>query len=104
MSENSRKYGSKSSGISLIVSQTSLNILIASSLAIVLIWKVVVAADVLSEPELAIGTNIIEAKTFLDTKNVFSWTIITVIFSGISSKLFKLSFKYLPGGRVEDRG
>jgi len=52
-----------------------------SSLA--LAWKVVVAAEVLSQPTNALGTGMQNAKAQLETTELFAWTVVTVTFAGI---------------------
>jgi NitT/TauT family transport system permease protein len=52
-----------------------------SSLA--LAWKVVVAAEVLSQPTNALGTGMQTAKAQLETTELFAWTVVTVVFAGI---------------------
>lgn len=60
------------------------------SLSLGIIWKVVVAAEVLSQPKLGIGTSLNEAKAFLITEEVFAWTVIALLLSFLTEKLFKL--------------
>jgi len=52
-----------------------------SSLA--LAWKVVVAAEVLSQPANALGTGMQTAKAQLETTELFAWTVVTVVFAGM---------------------
>lgn len=59
-----------------------------SSLA--LSWKVVVAAEVLSQPVRALGTGMQTAKAQLETPELFAWTAATVILAGITDAV--LSF------------
>lgn len=53
-------------------------------------WKVCVASEVLSTPRLSIGLNLLNAKTTLETEELFAWTIIVVFLSFI----FEIIFKY----------
>jgi len=46
-------------------------------------WKVTVAAEVLSHPRYAIGTNLYDSKVYLDTPSLFAWTLVIVILSYI---------------------
>jgi ABC-type nitrate/sulfonate/bicarbonate transport system, permease component len=55
----------------------------AISTAVGLGWKVVVTAEVLSQPQLAIGTSLQNAKIYLETSRVLAWTLIAVILSFI---------------------
>jgi NitT/TauT family transport system permease protein len=47
-------------------------------------WKVVVAAEVLVQPLLALGTGMQRAKAALDTAELFSWTAAAVIAAALS--------------------
>lgn len=69
-------------------------IVAAASLSLGVIWKVIVAAEVLSQPKWGIGTSLNEAKAFLITEEVFAWTIIAISLNAISEYLFnKISNK-----------
>ncbi|WP_138207670.1 ABC transporter permease [Haloimpatiens lingqiaonensis] len=52
-------------------------------------WKVVVASEVLSTPKYSIGINLLNAKTILDTEELFAWTIVVVILSLLLEIIFK---------------
>jgi NitT/TauT family transport system permease protein len=53
-------------------------------------WKVVVAAEVLVQPLLALGTGMQRAKAALDTAELFSWTAATVIAAAFSEASLRL--------------
>lgn len=53
-------------------------------------WKVSVASEVLSIPKYSIGENLLNAKSTLETAELFAWTIVIVMLSFI----FELIFKY----------
>lgn len=55
----------------------------AVSTAVGLGWKVVVTAEVLSQPQFAIGTNLQNSKIYLETASVLAWTLIAVSLSFI---------------------
>ena len=42
-------------------------------------WKVVIAAEVLSQPKYAIGTSLQNSKLYLNIDEVFAWTIIAIL-------------------------
>lgn len=44
-------------------------------------WKVTVAAEVLSHPRFSIGTQLHDAKVYLNTPELFAWTLVIVILS-----------------------
>lgn len=64
-------------------------IISSAGVSLGIIWKVVVAAEVLSQPEVGIGTSLNEAKAFLLTEEVFAWTIVAITFSYFTEKFFK---------------
>lgn len=65
-------------------------IIASASLSLGVIWKVIVAAEVLSQPKWGIGTSLNEAKAFLLTEEVFAWTVIAISLSAISEYIFSL--------------
>ena len=50
-------------------------------------WKAGIAAEVLAVPMLAIGTQIRDAKFYLETTDLFAWTLTVIILSLIIEKL-----------------
>ncbi len=58
--------------------------------ALGLSWKVVVAGEVLSQPRMALGTGMQEARLSIETAAVFAWAIITILLCGLSEYLFGL--------------
>jgi NitT/TauT family transport system permease protein len=53
-------------------------------------WKVVIAAEVLSQPKYAIGTSLQLSKIYLNIDEVFAWTIIAILVGYIFEKLVRL--------------
>ncbi|WP_168198368.1 ABC transporter permease [Crassaminicella thermophila] len=49
-------------------------------------WKATVAAEVLSQPKFAIGTSLYTSKIYIETENVFAWTVVAIILSFIFEK------------------
>ena len=52
-----------------------------------LAWKSGIAAEVLAQPGLAMGTNIYYSKIYLETSELFAWTIAVVALSFALEKL-----------------
>lgn len=52
-------------------------------------WKVTVASEVLSYPKHAIGSNLYSSKVYLDSEQLFAWTIVVIILSIIFEIIFK---------------
>lgn len=61
----------------------------ALTMALGLGWKVSVAAEVLSHPHFAIGSNLHSAKAYLDTPSLFAWTIAVILLSLLFEKILK---------------
>lgn len=51
------------------------------SLAVGLSWKSGIAAEVIGLPEPSIGINLYNAKVYLDTPDLFAWTLVIVLLS-----------------------
>lgn len=66
----------------------------ALSLISGLSWKTVVAAEVLSSPQFSMGYNLLNAKIYLETDQLFSWIIAIVAFSILFEKIInKIIFR-----------
>ena len=50
-------------------------------------WKAGIAAEVLTVPALSIGKNIYEAKLYLETSELFAWTLTVIVLSLVIEKL-----------------
>lgn len=55
-----------------------------------LAWKAGVAAEVLCQPKMAIGTQIFRSKQLLETSQLFAWTIVVILLSLAMEKLMKI--------------
>lgn len=53
----------------------------AANTALGLAWKAGVAAEVICQPQFAIGTRMYRAKITLETPDIFAWTILVVVLS-----------------------
>ncbi len=53
-------------------------------------WKAVIAAEVLSNPLKAIGTDMQLSKIYLETDKVLAWTIVAILISYLSELLIKI--------------
>lgn len=51
-------------------------------------WKSGVAAEVISTPKNSIGTELYNSKVYLETIDLFAWTVVIIILSIILEKLF----------------
>ena len=59
-----------------------------------LAWKSGIAAEVLAQPSLAIGSNLYYSKLYLETPDLFAWTIVVVL---LSLTLERLARRWLLG-------
>jgi len=50
-------------------------------------WKAGIAAEVISNPRLAIGANLRDSRMYIDTEGLFAWTVVVIIVSMIIEKL-----------------
>lgn len=55
-----------------------------------LAWKAGIAAEVLATPTGSIGKELFEAKTFMETTDLFAWTVTVILLSICMEKLFFL--------------
>lgn len=56
-------------------------------------WKVSVASEILSIPRYSIGLNLLNAKSTLETAELFAWTIVVVLLSFAFEVIFKYYLK-----------
>lgn len=65
----------------------------ACTSAIGLAWKSGIAAEVICRPTLSIGKQLQDAKIYLETPEVFAWTIVVVVLSMVLEKLLVAAAK-----------
>ncbi len=58
------------------------------SLSLGLCWKAGIAAEVIGIPKGSIGEKLYEAKVYLETADLFAWTVVIVMLSILFEKLF----------------
>ncbi|MBN2617451.1 MAG: ABC transporter permease subunit [Spirochaetales bacterium] len=76
-------------------------IIAGSSMSLGVIWKVIVAAEVLSQPKFGVGTSLNDAKAYLITEEVFAWTIIAILLSIVTENVFSLVSKKVINGKFK---
>lgn len=52
-------------------------------------WKSAIAAEVISTPKISIGRGLYNSKIYLETPDLFAWTLVVVILSILLEKAFK---------------
>lgn len=76
----------------------------AARLAIGLSWKSGTAAELIGIPSGSIGEKLYSAKIYLETADLFAWTIAVILLSWLSEKVFLLlvdiAVRAVSGGRV----
>ncbi len=94
-------------------------LLSAGDTAAGLAWKAGAAAEVIGMPARSLGTNLQQAKTYLDTPDLFAWTLVIVLLSALTVRIHRKGWavlmrsltgngpdgtgKSLPDGRQEKR-
>lgn len=63
------------------------SLLTALTTAIGFAWKAGIAAEVISTPRNSIGAQLYNAKVYLETADLFSWTVVVVLLSMLFEKL-----------------
>lgn len=63
-------------------------LLSACSVALGMSWKAGIAAEVIGIPSGSIGEQLYEAKVYLSTADLLSWTVVIVLVSVLFEKLF----------------
>lgn len=71
-------------------------------IAIGLAWKSGVAAELIGNPDGSVGGALYQSKLFIETADVFAWTVVIVCVSVVFEKLFVLLLKKI-FGRICDR-
>lgn len=66
-------------------------------------WKAGIAAEVLCLPKLAIGYQIYSAKQYLETPELFAWTVVVVVLSLMLEAVLRLAVKKLKNGKLARR-
>lgn len=59
-----------------------------ASVAAGLAWKAGIAAEIIGLPKSSIGEHLYHAKIYLDTENLFAWTLVIICLSILFEKLF----------------
>lgn len=62
-----------------------------------LAWKAGIAAEVLSQPKDSIGTHLYASKIYLETVDLFAWTVVVIILSVALEKILKVLLKRIRG-------
>lgn len=70
----------------------------ASSIAVGLAWKSGIAAEIIGIPDGSIGEALYYSKVYLNTADLFAWTLLIIILSVGFEKLFSLFLKLLYKG------
>lgn len=66
-----------------------------------MVWKVVIASEVLTLPSAGVGRSLQLAQIRLDTAKVFAWTIVAVLLTFAGDALFSFILKKTAAGRYD---
>lgn len=72
----------------IYISQAAPYFLAACKLALGLCWKAGVAAEVIGIPSGSIGEKLYHAKIYLNTPDLFAWTLVIIVISFLFERLF----------------
>jgi len=68
-------------------------------------WKSGITAEILCSPSYSIGTNLKDAKTYLETTDIFLWTaviiIISLVFEKLMLRIMEKAFPYIRRNNLE---
>ena len=78
--------------------------LAACETAMGLCWKASIAAEVLGVPRRAIGTQLYQAKIYLETDALLAWTLAVVVLSVVLERAFALGVRVLRAPRAAEGG
>jgi len=73
----------------------------ACSVSLGMSWKAGIAAEVIGIPQGSIGEMLYDAKVYLNTSDLFAWTVIIVLISVLFEKMFLLLLKKYFEGLVK---
>ncbi|MDD3571126.1 MAG: ABC transporter permease subunit [Lachnospiraceae bacterium] len=65
----------------------------ASIMGIGFAWKAGIAAEVICTPKFSVGANLYNAKIYLETPQLFAWTIVVILMSIVFEKMFEKAMK-----------
>ena len=65
------------------------------TVALGMCWKAGIAAEVIGMPKGSIGDRLQQAKVYLDTPDLFAWTLVIIVVSLIFERLFQRLLKSL---------
>lgn len=87
-----RLFGMNQTSIAMRVRLPSAlpHIVAAAKSALGLSWKVVIAGEVLSQPQYALGTGMQSARVMLETTEVFAWAAAGIVLCALSDAAFAL--------------
>ncbi len=91
--EMSRAYGMKGAARVRYIYAPSVKPYFISSLrsSLGMAWKAGIAAEVLALPVISIGKHIFESKLYLETVDLFAWTLAVIVISLVIEQIFVLA-------------
>lgn len=77
----------------LWLAQIMPSLLTGCEISLGLCWKSGIAAEVIGMPDHTIGEALQQAKVYLDTPDLFAWTVVIVLVSTLFAKLFMITVR-----------
>ena len=78
----------------LVVPSLMPSIITGAKASLSMVWKVVIAAEVLTVPRYGIGSRMQLSQVNLETSSVLAWTLIAVLLTACGDALFELILKF----------
>lgn len=94
------RFGRRRTVLRVYVPAVLPHFLSACQTALGLAWKAGVAAEVLTVPVLSIGRHLYESKLYLETTDLFAWTVVVVLLSLVIEKLLTAAIGRIRTGGV----
>ncbi len=76
---------------SLVIPSLMPSLITGAKQTLSMVWKVVIAAEVLTIPRYGIGRSMQLAQVQLETATVFAWTIVAIVLTAIGDYVFSLA-------------
>lgn len=81
-------FSSTSRLIHLVIPSLISSIVTGAKASLSMVWKVVIAAEVLTVPRYGVGSRMQLAQVYLDTAEVLAWTLIAVVLTALGDSVF----------------
>ena len=94
------RFGTRRTAVRVYIPAVLPHFLSACQTSLGLAWKAGVAAEVLTVPLLSIGKRLYESKLYLETLDLFAWTVVVVLLSLVIERLLTAAIGRIRTGGV----